>query len=59
MNEQIYLIIAGSLVLILTWTGIMTRSRRAQFFIRIMGETGTKIFYSIIAIAIIIISFFI
>ena len=59
MNSQVYLIIAASLVLILTWSGVMTRSRRGQRMVRLLGEMGTRIFYTVIAVGIIILSFFI
>jgi threonine/homoserine/homoserine lactone efflux protein len=49
-QDQWILIIAGSVIAVLGTTGLMTVVTRRKFVLRLLGDVGTRIFYTVLGI---------
>lgn len=56
---QIIFIVVGVLMIITGMTGIANKTRKGRRWAALLGETGAKIFYTVIGIIFIAVSFFI
>ena len=57
--EQIVLLLAGVLSIVLGLTGVVTKTRKGRRWSKIIGETGVKFVNIIGGIVLIVISFFV
>lgn len=58
-TEQIVLLLAGVLSIVLGLTGVVTKTRKGQRWSKIIGETGVKLVNIIGGIVLIVVSFFV
>ena len=56
---QILFIVLGALMIITGITGLANKTRKGRRWANLLGETGAKIFYTVLGIIFIVVSFFI
>lgn len=57
-SSWIYLAI-GAVFILMSVTGLVEKSRRSQWLVRLIGTTGLKIFYIVLGIVFIILGLFV
>jgi threonine/homoserine/homoserine lactone efflux protein len=57
-DSWIYLVI-GAVFILLSLTGLVEKSRRSQWLVRLIGSIGVKIFYIVLGIVFIILGLFV
>jgi len=57
-DSWVYLVV-GAIFILMSFSGIIERSRRSQWLIRLIGVTGVKIFYIVLGIVFIILGLFV
>lgn len=58
-TTQIILLVVGIIVILTGISGIANKTRKGRRWTNLLGETGAKIFYAVIGISIIVLSFFV
>jgi small neutral amino acid transporter SnatA (MarC family) len=57
--ENIMFIVIGAFTILIGISGIGLNTRKAQRLVRLIGETGTRIFYGVLGIGLILMGIFI
>jgi hypothetical protein len=57
-SESIWLSVIGSLLIIVGATGLMNHTRKGQTWVRLLGPVGSRLFYVVIGVLVLIYGLF-
>ena len=58
-NDSIVYLVIGAIFILLGATGLASKSRRSQWLVRLLGDTGVRVFYAVLGIIFIILGLFV